>query len=641
MRNLHCVDAEHDTTALVRSTTRWWATAAGVLYDGDAGHGYPRCRAQAARHRLFLLLRTNRLMVRRRSIRVSARAPREVAIERGGFERRSIYCAVALVRVLGYSASQAGWHCGGSAGRDPDFCARPGRCRCGGRRPSARALTMPSSADDASSCCKLLRLLPPQSALCLGRDDATTLPPSARPILTPRRTISPLVSDVVAKAELAENGPVRGTMVIRPYGYAVWERMQAAMDERIKAAGAVNVYFPLFIPESFLRKEAEHVEGFSPELAVVTHAGGKELDEPVVVRPTSETLFNTYFTKWIQSYRDLPLLLNQWANVVRWELRPRVFLRTTEFLWQEGHTAHATESDAREYALKILHEVYEDFMVEVLAIPVHIGAKTRKERFAGATFTYCLEGMMGDGKALQMGTSHELGQNFARAFDTTYLDDKGEQQLVWTTSWGTSTRMVGGLIMAHGDDNGLRVPPSLAPHQVVVLLVRDEPESAAAAERLTRELRDNGIRVELDKKVSASFGRRVTDWEIKGVPLRIEVGPRDLRTGGHVAPRDTARSRGAPASSQSGRGRPRGHQRFMFAKPWRRDARTVGRVGRRGVEAARRVRSQSVGKVGEEGETELNRHAVSVLLQRADGQVRRLRTSRARGHRRRLLTPGS
>ena len=394
------------------------------------------------------------------------------------------------------------------------------------------------------------------------------------PILTPQADDFPAwYQDVVAKAELAENGPVRGTMVIRPYGYAVWERMQAAMDERIKAAGAVNVYFPLFIPESFLRKEAEHVEGFSPELAVVTHAGGKELDEPVVVRPTSETLFNTYFTKWIQSYRDLPLLLNQWANVVRWELRPRVFLRTTEFLWQEGHTAHATEADGREYALKILHEVYEDFMVNVLAIPVHVGAKTRKERFAGATFTYCLEAMMGDGKALQMGTSHELGQNFARAFETTYLDDKGEQQLVWTTSWGTSTRMVGGLIMAHGDDNGLRVPPSLAPHQIVVLLVRDEPDSAAAAERLTRELRDAGIRVELDKKVSASFGRRVTDWEIKGVPLRVEVGPRDLANGVvTVARRDTGEKfdRRTRRVRRAGSGPSRGHPKLQcLPKPWR------------------------------------------------------------------------
>src|SRR5438309_5469737 len=257
-------------------------------------------------------------------------------------------------------------------------------------------------------------------------------------VLTPRAEDFPRwYQDLIAKAELADNGPVRGTMVIRPAGYAIWERIQSEMDDRIKAAGAQNAYFPLFIPEAYLHREAQHVEGFSPELAVVTHGGGKQLAEPIVVRPTSETVIGEFMAKWISSYRDLPLLLNQWANVVRWELRPRVFLRTTEFLWQEGHTAHATQADARAYALKILHDVYEDFMVNVLAIPVHVGAKTRKERFAGATFTYCLEAMMGDGKALQMGTSHERGQNFARAFDTTFLDDNGDQQLVWTTSWGS------------------------------------------------------------------------------------------------------------------------------------------------------------------------------------------------------------
>jgi prolyl-tRNA synthetase len=352
------------------------------------------------------------------------------------------------------------------------------------------------------------------------------------PILTPRADNFPQwYQDVVAKAELADNGPVRGTMVIRPYGYAIWERMQAEMDARIKAAGAANAYFPLFIPESYFTKEAEHVEGFSPELAVVTHGGGKQLEEPVVVRPTSEMVINSYFAKWIQSYRDLPLLLNQWANVVRWELRPRIFLRTTEFLWQEGHTAHASEDDARAYARRILFDVYEDFMVNVLAIPVFVGAKTARERFAGATFTYCLEGMMGDGKALQMGTSHELGQNFARAFDTTFSDENGQQQLVWTTSWGTSTRMVGGLIMAHGDDNGLRVPPVLAATQAVVLVVKDDDGAGDAAAGLASELRAAGVRVELDARVATSFGRRATDWEIKGVPVRVEVGPRDLAGG--------------------------------------------------------------------------------------------------------------
>src|SRR5436309_970456 len=297
-------------------------------------------------------------------------------------------------------------------------------------------------------------------------------------VLTPRAEDFPRwYQDVVAKAELADNGPVRGTMVIRPTGYAIWERMQSDMDDRIKAAGAQNAYFPLFIPESYLRREAQHVEGFSPELAVVTHAGGKELEEPIVVRPTSETVIGEYMAKWIQSYRDLPLLLNQWANVVRWELRPRLFLRTTEFLWQEGHTAHATADDASAYALRILHDVYGDFMEDVLALPILRGRKTPRERFAGAVNTMTCEAMMGDGKALQMGTSHELGQNFARAFDILYLDDSGVQQHAWTTSWGVSTRMIGGLIMSHGDDAGLRIPPAVAPVQAVVLLVRDEGEA--------------------------------------------------------------------------------------------------------------------------------------------------------------------
>jgi len=349
------------------------------------------------------------------------------------------------------------------------------------------------------------------------------------PVLTPQADDFPRwYQDVVAKAELADNGPVRGTQVIRPYGFAIWERMQAEVDLRIKAAGADNVSFPLFIPESYLKREAEHVEGFSPELAVVTHAGGKELEEPVVVRPTSETVFGEYMAKWVQSYRDLPLLLNQWCNVVRWELRPRLFLRSTEFLWQEGHTVHVDHDDARAYARRILHDVYRDFMVEVLAMPVWVGRKTRKERFAGAINTLTCEAMMGDGKALQMGTSHELGQNFAKAFDITYLDAAGAQQLAWTTSWGVSTRMVGGLIMAHGDDAGLRVPPRLAPTQAVVILVRDEDGAGDTARLIVESLRTAGIRVQLDARVDTGFGRRATDWELKGVPVRIEVGPRDL-----------------------------------------------------------------------------------------------------------------
>ncbi len=337
--------------------------------------------------------------------------------------------------------------------------------------------------------------------------------------------------DVIAGAEMAENGPSSGTMVIRPWGYGIWELMQAELDRRIKEAGADNAYFPLFIPESFLKLEAEHVEGFAPELAIVTHGGGKELDEPIVLRPTSETVINHFFSKWIQSHRDLPLLINQWANVIRWELRPRLFLRTREFLWQEGHTAHATEDDARAYALRILHDVYRSTMFDVLCMPVLTGHKTARERFAGATRTWTCEGMMGDGKALQMGTSHELGQNFSRPFDITFANDSGSLDYVWQTSWGVSTRLVGGLIMGHGDDFGLRLPPAVAPTQVVVLIVKDAPEVTAAADALAAELRALGHRVRLDDRTDTSFGRRSVAWELKGVPVRIEVGPRDLADG--------------------------------------------------------------------------------------------------------------
>jgi prolyl-tRNA synthetase len=348
-------------------------------------------------------------------------------------------------------------------------------------------------------------------------------------LLTPQAEDFPAwYQDVVARAELAENGPVRGTMVIRPTAYAVWERMQAAMDGRIKAAGVDNAYFPLLIPESYLRREAEHVEGFSPELAVVTTAGGKVLEEPVVVRPTSETVIGEYMAKWTQSYRDLPLLLNQWANVVRWELRSRLFLRSSEFLWQEGHTAHATEAEGRSFARQILHQVYEDFMTQVLAVPTTVGLKTGRERFAGATHTYCLESCMRDGKALQMGTSHELGQNFARAFGIEFLDATGTRRTAWTTSWGTSTRMIGGLIMVHGDDRGIRLPPQLAPVQVLVLVVKASEETLAAARRLVEELTIAGIRCRLDERVDVPFGRRAVDAELKGIPVRLEVGPRDV-----------------------------------------------------------------------------------------------------------------
>jgi prolyl-tRNA synthetase len=350
-------------------------------------------------------------------------------------------------------------------------------------------------------------------------------------VLTPQSEDFPRwYQDVVAKGEMADNGPVRGTMVIRPYGWSIWERMQAEMDARIKETGAQNAYFPLFIPLSYFQREAEHVEGFSPELAVVTHAGGEELAEPIVVRPTSETVIGEFMAKWIQSYRDLPLLLNQWSNVVRWELRPRLFLRSSEFLWQEGHTAHATYEDANAFARKIHLDVYNDFLVEVMAAPTYLGIKPASERFAGAINSLTAEGMMRDGKALQMATSHELGQNFARAFDIYFQSEAGQAELCFTSSWGASTRLVGGLIMLHGDDDGLVVPPKLAPIQAIVIAVRDEPEVNEACEKVASSLKSAGVRSQIDRG-RGSFGRRVTDWEIKGVPLRIEVGPRDLKEG--------------------------------------------------------------------------------------------------------------
>ncbi|MGH3664952.1 MAG: proline--tRNA ligase [Egibacteraceae bacterium] len=352
----------------------------------------------------------------------------------------------------------------------------------------------------------------------------------SRPVLTPQSEDFPRwYQDVVAKAEMAENGPARGTMIIKPWGYALWERVQRELDDRIKATGHDNAYFPLFIPMDFFEREAEHVEGFSPELAVVTHGGGKELAEPLAVRPTSETTIGDAMSRWIQGYRDLPLLLNQWANVVRWELRPRLFLRTSEFLWQEGHTAHATWDDAQAEVLRILHDVYYEVMHDVLAVPVLRGRKTDAEKFPGAEATYTLEGLMRDGKALQMGTSHHLGQNFSRAFDITFSDENGAQQHVWTTSWGVSARVVGGLVMAHGDDQGLRLPPRVAPVQAVVLAIKDE--AVEPARRLVAELQAAGVRARTDERTNLSFGRRAVDWELKGVPVRLEVGPRDLAAG--------------------------------------------------------------------------------------------------------------
>jgi prolyl-tRNA synthetase len=446
-------------------------------------------------------------------------------------------------------------------------------------------------------------------------------------VLTPQSDDFPQwYQDVMAKAELAENGPARGTMVIRPYGWALWEGMQAEVDRRIKEAGAQNAYFPLFIPESFLRKEAEHVEGFSPELAVVTHGGGRELEEPLVVRPTSETVINSYFAKWLQSYRDLPMLLNQWANVVRWELRPRLFLRTTEFLWQEGHTCHVSEDDARQYALRILHEVYEDFMVNVLGIPVLTGLKTRNETFAGADRSWACEAMMGDGKALQMGTSHLLGQNFAKVFDTQFLTETGEREYAWQTSWGVSTRMVGGLIMVHGDDAGLRVPPKLAPIQVVVLVVRDEDGAGDAAAALAKQLKAAGIRTDLDNR-DAPFGRRAVEWELKGVPVRLEIGPRDL-AGGTVTMvrRDRGEKESTPLDGLPTRIPEMLDeiQKALHQQAQRRqDERTVDAANvKEAIEAARTGFARIKWDKGGELEKLLNQESVSVrCLRRQDGSV--------------------
>ncbi len=451
------------------------------------------------------------------------------------------------------------------------------------------------------------------------------------PVLTPQADDFPRwYQDVVAKAELADNGPVRGTMVIRPYGYAIWERMQAEVDARIKAAGAQNAYFPLFIPESYLTREAEHVEGFSPELAVVTHAGGKQLDEPVVVRPTSETVIGEYMAKWIQSYRDLPLLLNQWANVVRWELRPRLFLRSSEFLWQEGHTAHVDHDDAAAYAERIHLDVYRSFMVDVLAMPIWVGRKTAKERFPGAVNTITCEAMMRDGKALQMGTSHELGQNFARAFDITFLDDHGVQQHVWTTSWGVSTRMVGGLIMAHGDDAGLRLPPVLAPVQAVVLVIRDEAGVTDAADKLVAELRGAGVRADLDGRADISFGRRATDWELKGVPVRVEVGPRDLANGEvTLVRRDTGTKVQVPLTGTAaavGAALEAAQADLYAGALARRDAATaeVATLAEAHEAALTGFAKLPWAAVGESGEAELAKSGITVrCLQRADGTLPR------------------
>jgi prolyl-tRNA synthetase len=350
-------------------------------------------------------------------------------------------------------------------------------------------------------------------------------------------------NDVVHKADLAEHSPVKGSMVIKPYGYALWENIQKVLDTKFKETGHENAYFPLFIPMSFLQREAEHVEGFSPELAVVTHAGGKELEEPLVVRPTSETIINEMYAKWVKSYRDLPILINQWANVVRWELRPRLFLRTTEFLWQEGHTAHATKEEAEEETIRMLN-VYLDFANDYAAISPIPGQKSESERFAGAVDTYTIEAMMKDKKALQAGTSHFLGQNFSKVFGIQFQNKDNKLEYVWQTSWGVSTRMVGAIIMSHGDDKGLVLPPKLAPYQVVIVPIIKSLEQKGLImeyiDNIRKELIIKNIRVKIDDRDNLSPGFKYNEWEMKGVPIRIEVGPRDVENNNVIiARRDT------------------------------------------------------------------------------------------------------
>ena len=346
--------------------------------------------------------------------------------------------------------------------------------------------------------------------------------------------ISRWYTDVILKAEIADYAPMKGMMVIRPYGYAIWELMQAALDRRIKETGHQNAYFPLLIPQSFLQKEAQHVEGFAPEVAWVTRGGDEELAEPLAIRPTSEAIIGYMYSRWIQSYRDLPLLINQWANVLRWEKETRFFLRTTEFLWQEGHTVHATEAEAEEETLRMLG-VYEEFALTELAVPVLSGLKTEREKFAGALRTYAIEAVMPDGKALQAGTSHNLGQNFAHAFDITFLDRDGTHKHAWTTSWGVSTRLMGALIMTHGDDHGLILPPRVAPYQVVIVPIGrpggPDDAVAAAVDRAVTGLRAAGIRVTVDRRAEQTVGWKFNEWELRGVPLRLEMGRREAAAG--------------------------------------------------------------------------------------------------------------
>jgi len=355
--------------------------------------------------------------------------------------------------------------------------------------------------------------------------------------------------DVVRRAELADYSPVKGCMVIRPYGYAIWELIQQALDRRIKATGHVNAYFPLFIPESLLNKEAEHVEGFAPQVAYVTHGGGEELEERLVVRPTSEAIIGTMYAKWVQSWRDLPILINQWANVVRWEKVTRPFLRTTEFLWQEGHTAHETEAEAEEETRKIL-DLYKETVETEMAVPAVAGIKSESEKFAGALRTYSIEALMGDGRALQAGTSHNLGQNFAKAFDITFQARDKSVQHVWGTSWGMTTRLVGAVIMVHGDDSGLVLPPRVAPYQVVIVPIPRgnwQETVLPKAREIQQQLMAGGVRVMLDDREAYTPGWKFSEWELRGVPLRLEIGPKDLeKSQVLVARRDTREKLGVP-----------------------------------------------------------------------------------------------
>ena len=345
-------------------------------------------------------------------------------------------------------------------------------------------------------------------------------------------------TDIIQEAQLADYSPVKGTMVIRPYGYALWEHIQSYLDKRFKDTGHQNAYFPLFIPKSFIEKEAEHVEGFSPELATVTHAGGKELEEPLIVRPTSETIINHMFSKWIKSHRDLPMLINQWANVVRWEMRTRLFLRTSEFLWQEGHTAHQTKEEATQEALQML-DIYEEFTEKIAAVKVIKGTKSEIEKFAGAKVTYSIEAMMLDKKALQAGTSHELGQNFSKAFEIQYSDENNNLAHPFQTSWGVSTRLIGMIIMAHGDDQGLKLPPAIAPTQVVIIPIIPKNADSEKILNLANQIKEmlSDFRVHLDDRKEVSPGFKFNEWELKGVPIRLELGPKDIENNSVVVAR--------------------------------------------------------------------------------------------------------